>query len=873
MIQKSQLTPELWQRVQALFHDALQITQIDRQTWVKDACNTDFEARDIVLKMLATDAKVNNQMIVPANQFLDCVEQPEQKIGEELGPYRIASFLGAGGMGQVFRAVRVDGVVIQEVAIKLLRYGAMAAELKRRFEIERRILARLCHPGIVRFIDAGSDAAGRPYVVMELVDGLPITQYANSKILGLHDRLKLFVQVLDTVSYAHSQLIVHRDIKPSNVLVDKNGMPHLLDFGIARPLLDIDGALRAGGATQTTWRTYSLKYAAPEQIRGDPIAIGSDIYALGGLLYELLTDCTSLELQDLTLLKAQELILHQMPAAPSFRKLDGCRIPYTSKDLKGDLDRIVLHALKKEANKRYITVDAFALDVRHHLQQQPISLRSGVTSYRFWKFVYRHKMSVAITALLLVSLISFSVVFALQANRLQIEKENALFSATKAQRERDRAQAVSRFMVRLFQSARTVENKNTNPTVKDLLLNAGNKVQEDIANGVEIDWRIIDSLSSAHISQGLWEKSEALFKLADMLAKKDPYIQPAELLRLTLNRVDGSLMNNKIDKAKALLFQTKTPAIDSADSLILEMFKASYLIDATLQSEEFEHALKSLLPRSIATVGENDMSTFQIRLRLANHLKGQNKLFEAQSHYEPLRAQTLLLPLTHARRIAVALSFGGLLARRGDFERAEKMIFEGVNSAKELYGESSPAYAQPLISWALFLARKLEYSEAIKNLKIAREIYVSALGANSSRIFNPTIGLIAIYVKQNNFSEAERELLSIQKFIGSESELDTAAQSEWTIYSARIQNELQNYDNVLTICNNFEPKIKQINTSTNTLLAQIQLEKTFAFFKLGKLHDAELSYLASLQNMGANADEWDKKRQSTVGALLTEAKL
>lgn len=430
------MTPEIWQRAQQLFHDALELSEANREAWLQDACAGDEDMFALVLELMATDAAVTEQSIVPGIEVLQNAEKPELQIGQILGSYQITAFIGSGGMGQVFRAERTDGVVKQVVAIKLLRFSASAAELKRRFAIERRILARLNHPGIARFLDAGADQSERPFVVMELIDGLPITAYARQHRLGLQARLQLFVKVLDAVSYAHSQLIVHRDIKPGNVLVDKTGAPRLLDFGIAKPLSDIDEALRAEGATETTMRAFSLKYAAPEQFKGEAIGIGCDIYGLGGLLYELLTDCTALELHDLSMLKAQERVFHQMPALPSERHLSS-EIPYSAKVLRGDLDRITLHALKKEPQERYATVEAFGADVRRYLKQEPISLRSGIRRYRISKFLQRNKLPVALASVLAVALFLGGSLMWLQQRQLTIERDNALRAQRRAERSSD----------------------------------------------------------------------------------------------------------------------------------------------------------------------------------------------------------------------------------------------------------------------------------------------------------------------------------------------------------------------------------------------------------------------------------------------------
>jgi eukaryotic-like serine/threonine-protein kinase len=499
------MSPELWQRALVLFGEALAQPDAERTSWLENRCGADKELLALVQNMLSTDAEIAANSIIPASTVLAQSEQPELNFGDELGPYRIVSFLGAGGMGQVFRAERVDGVVTQAVAVKLLRHSASAAELRRRFAIERRILARLNHPGIARFIDAGADAAGRPFVVMELIEGVSITNFARTQKLGLKARLNLFAQVLEAVAYAHSQLIVHRDIKPGNVLVDAAGTARLLDFGIAKPLSDIDEALRAEGATETTMRAFSLKYAAPEQLKGEAIGVGCDIYALGGLLCELLTDLPALDLKDLPLLKAQERIFHQMPEAPSARKLDAS-IPYSAKELKGDLDRMALHALKKEAHERYATVDAFAADVRSHLRQEPISLRSGVSSYRLWKFVQRHKLPVALAGSLILGLLASSAAMYLQQQRLKVERDNALSQQT-------RAEQVTQLLTDAFEAADPSKNRGNEVKARQVLDQAARRLK-DTQLDPDAFVKLSVTLANVYRSLGLLQEGTALVDAA-----------------------------------------------------------------------------------------------------------------------------------------------------------------------------------------------------------------------------------------------------------------------------------------------------------------------------------------------------------------------
>ena len=588
------MTPEIWQRAQQLFHDALELPEADRHAWLTEACAGDVGLFALVLELMATDASVAEQSIVPAIEVLQNAEKPELQIGQILGSYQITAFIGAGGMGQVFRAERTDGVVKQVVAIKLLRFSASAAELKRRFAIERRILARLNHPGIARFLDAGSDQADRPFVVMELIDGLPINQYCAEQKLSLTQRLQLFAKVLDAVAYAHRQLIVHRDLKPGNILVDRTGQPKLLDFGIAKPLSDIDEALRADGHTETTMRAFSIKYAAPEQMRGDPIGLGVDIYALGGILYELLTGTTALELRDLNLAKAQAQIENSIPILASKRLslaiaarqtigLSAPSVNHSAKALAGDLDKIVAHALKKEAHERYLTIDQFSADIEHYLRQEPISLRSSVASYRARKFVQRYKLPVALSATLLLGLVTASIAMFMQQQRLKVERDNALS-------QQSRAEQVTQLLTDAFEAADPSQNRGHEVKAREVLDQAARRLK-DAKLDPDAYVKLSVTLASVYRSLGLVKEGQTLAEAANLqLANlKSPEIK-IQLLHL-LARVykdAGEQSKRLVMIAQAASMTDVTNPVLRIDQRMLEidlMAEAGHVIEGIKQAK------------------------------------------------------------------------------------------------------------------------------------------------------------------------------------------------------------------------------------------------------------------------------------------------
>ncbi|MEO5625449.1 MAG: serine/threonine-protein kinase, partial [Dokdonella sp.] len=419
------MTPEQWTLARALFEAALERPPADRAAFLDAAAaadpRCDAHVRDEVRAMLAADEATGDHATELAGAAPDLLAQLDAKssaderggfLGVRVGPWKLVRELGHGGMGAVYLGERVDGDFQQRAAIKLVRTGWDAGELQRRFRSERRILASLDHPNIARLIDGGETIDGKPYLAMEFVDGKPLCAYCDTKRLPLIERLRLFVSICAAVAHAHRSLIVHRDLKPSNILVNTDGEVKLLDFGIAR-------LLEPGThATSSALRMFTPEYAAPEQVRGDAVTTSVDVYALGLMLYELLTGRRPYGQAASTPAAYERAILTDEPARPSLlaqahdaqslalaqaRVLDPNQL---GASLRGDLDAIVLKALRKEPEQRYASVEAFADDVQRYLRHQPVSARRGNWRYRGGRFLQRHWLAAALGTLALAGILS-----------------------------------------------------------------------------------------------------------------------------------------------------------------------------------------------------------------------------------------------------------------------------------------------------------------------------------------------------------------------------------------------------------------------------------------------------------------------------------
>ena len=401
------LPPEQWTRVKELFDAAVELPPGERSALLDQFCNGDDTLRKEVESLLRSDDRAASFIEEPALRMprdLLAEEAEESFADQQLGAYRTIREIGRGGLGTVYLATRSDDQYQKQVAIKLVRRGLDTEDVLQRFRGERQILAQLEHPNIARLIDAGSIEQGLPYFVMEYVEGQPINSYCDGHKLSTTDRLKLFRLVCGAVTYAHQHLVIHRDIKPSNILVTEEGVPKLVDFGIAK-LLHADDPLSA--LTMTGVRVMTPEYASPEQIRGLPITTSTDIYSLGVLLYELLAGRKPYRLTTHTAEELSRAVVEQLPERPSTAIQNNQQSEVSNhKFLRGDLDNIVLMALRKEPERRYASVEQFSEDIRRHLEGRPVIAHKDTVGYRAGKFVKRHKAGVFATALVAFTLLA-----------------------------------------------------------------------------------------------------------------------------------------------------------------------------------------------------------------------------------------------------------------------------------------------------------------------------------------------------------------------------------------------------------------------------------------------------------------------------------
>ncbi|GAA3913680.1 serine/threonine-protein kinase [Luteimonas lutimaris] len=485
---------ERWQRLSPLLDALLELEPDARERSLASLREEDPKLAEDLAGLLALEAEGDDFLAEPL-----VAPMPGARPGILIGPYKLERLLGEGGMGQVWLASRADGLYQRRVALKLLRPGLADPNLRLRFTRERQILARLGHPHIARLLDAGISADNQPYLALDYVEGEPITEWCKARDLDVHACVRLFMQVCEAVSHAHANLIVHRDLKPSNILVTPLDEVRLLDFGIAKLL---DTAEQAPDNTRTGLRAFTLHYAAPEQIRGEPVTTMTDVYSLGVVLYEVLSGAKPYLLKRQTDAEWEEAILGADPPKPSSMRLrnadeggDPAAPRRRARQLAGDLDNIVLKALAKHAEQRYPSVEAMALDLQRYLDGKPVHARAQSLAYRLRKYAGRHRWALASAALVAVTFAAALGIVMWQSH--QFVREGA------------RAQALKNFVVGLFENAGSTP-EGVPLDVRQLLEAGVARGNQELARQPEARAELFGVIARLRLGLGDYEEASSL---------------------------------------------------------------------------------------------------------------------------------------------------------------------------------------------------------------------------------------------------------------------------------------------------------------------------------------------------------------------------
>ncbi len=746
-------SPELhWQQIQTILDEVFELPTEQRLAFLQRACGSNPDLYSEVETLLKAERDAPAFLDRPAvelmQSFLSTATNNQRAqipdyTARSIGSYRLREAIGRGGMGVVYRAERAEGNFDQQVAIKLLSNWQNRDLRLDRFQREQQLLASLNHPNIAQLYDGGLTEEGQPYIVMEYVQGEPINIYCDRHRLTIDARLKLTMQVVDALHYAHRNLVIHRDIKPSNILVTEDGQIKLLDFGIAKLL----GEQEAADLTHTGDQLMTPGFAAPEQLRGQNVSVATDIFQLGLVLYELLTGRHAFRERAGTYFELAKKVCEQTPTRPSvivtqrvessdgaaqhnsfkprvgtLSRLPAQRLAHWSKKLRGDLDAIVLKALRNEPEMRYASMEALGADIEAYFAARPVEAREKGTRYRISKFVRRNAWAVLASASVIALLIAYATTATVQAKRIQ----NAL---DQSRVEAHKAQQVSDFIIDIFKISDPAVAGIETVTARELLENSRERIHDQLEDAPEIRAQMLHVLGKIYYNLGSYDDS-------------------------------ASLLQEATDSRRHLL-PKQDPALASS---------MTHLGIAYRETDRYDQA-RLLFEEALSIYRSHDVeSTDQARV-----LSALAQLLRKQRHYE--EAETLFHDaIAMLRRVttnsdhnelALGLKNLAMLQRvQGNFPAAETNMLEAIAMEERLLGSEHPEYTQGLRDLAGILADMERYDEAKMLSLRALEIQERVLGLTHPYTAYTLQNLGLLTYRQGQLATAEdflRRTLSIQR--------------------------------------------------------------------------------------------------------------
>lgn len=744
------LSPERWREVESLLDAAFDRAPEERAAFLEEACADDPELRQIVIRLLEADGDAGAFLEQPAGiwaaSFLETgpsnapPSPPTPGVGAHVGPYRLVRELGRGGMGVVYLAQRADEQFDQEVAIKLIAHRD-TERVVQRFRSERQILAQLQHPNIARLFDGGVTEDDQPYFVMEYVQGEPIDVYCDENELSIDERLELFGTVIAAVEHAHRNLVVHRDLKPSNVLVDPNGRVKLLDFGIAK-ILSAEGE-EVASQTGVSGLRMTPAYASPEQVRGEPVSTATDVYQLGVLAYELLSGHRPHRFETNAPMEVAKKISEEIPDPPSkvvdqertLTHSDGTtetitpdavsRVRTTDpstlrRRLAGDLDAVVMNALRKDPEDRYASAGALGNDLQRYRSSLPVEARPPTAGYRARTFLRRHSWGATVVAAFLALVIGFSVLYTTQVSA---ERD-------RAQNEAQKAERVSDFLADLFVASSPFEEvKGDTLMARDLLRRGARRIDQTLDEEPEVQAEMMQTIGEVYKDRGNYERADTLLTQA--------YTQWSGLL--------------------------SPPAPELAKNLRLQSAlrndQGQYAVAESLAREalQMDRAIHGSIHETVA----DDL----FLIGLAQQEQGHYAVAESL-HQEALDIRRTVLPETD---VTVARSLGELeraVAAQGNYAAAESLQHAALRLNRQIYGRNHPRVAQDLHDVGYLERRQGKYEEAERDYRKAVEVLRETLGPSHPELANPLNNLGILLAVQGRYREATpyfRKALAIRR--------------------------------------------------------------------------------------------------------------
>ncbi len=850
-----------------LFEDVLNINSAERENFLNEKCGNDIELKKEIFSLINTFENKEDFLEKPLAIDENALESfNDPYIGKQIGNYLIDGEAGVGGMGIVYSGKRNDKEFEHKVAIKILKQGVTSEYLLKRFQVERQTLANLQHPNIARLLDGGRTDEGLPYLVMEFINGIPITEYCNQNKLEIKERLELFHKVCVAVQYAHRNLVIHRDIKPGNILVNEDGNPKLLDFGIAK-LVDEDLNESTEGLTRTGMWHLTPEYSSPEQINGEKITTASDIYSLGVLLYEILTDEQPYKITSSSPVAISKIITEESILKPSEKvkqtsttRNAGNKKYYYSQNpektfnqLKGDLDNIVFKAMHKDPEQRYSSVQDFMNDINRYLNGLPVTARRDTLTYRASKFIRRHKIGVALFILFNVLIISGLITIIYQGNIAAKERD-------RAQTELRKFEEVNDFILEMLSSADPgVESKDIK--VYDILDKAAKDVETELQNQPEVKAAIKQTLGSTFIGLGEFEKAKKLLsesfeenkKLYGLYAEETA--KTSHQLGLCYDWIGNFDLADSFYNLGINIYEkiSDTPPKALADNL---NDYGSFLTNLGLYDSSttaFKRALN--IYRSYSE--EKDKKQAITINNLAVNLHYQKKVDEAEKYY--LEAQEILTNLYGPNQPEIGTIYNNLAyiyLDNKDYQASEKAFQKSYEIKLALLGENHPNVGLAFVNLGMLYFTEKEYGKAEVTLLNAIELFnrtkafkdpILALGyywlgcvylesnklaraeeglnnslrireeifpENNFKVWSTKGELGVCLLKQKKYKEAEKLLIGSLNFYLNDKNKDKNKIARYTKYSAVLYKETGNTDKAKY----YQSKLEKLENSETTKL-------------------------------------------------------
>jgi eukaryotic-like serine/threonine-protein kinase len=696
-----------WEKVQSLFHETADLPESERLSSLRAACDGDEALVSEVLALLEAEGRgaslLDRNVAHVAHQLFS--DTDDSRPFKQFGPYRILKTLGEGGMGTVYLAHRED--LGSLVAVKILRDAWLSPARRKRFASEQRTLAQLNHPFIARLYDADTSPDGTPFFVMEYVEGVPLTDYCRERHSSVTERLRLFRAVCEAVLYAHQHAVIHRDLKPSNILVKNDGAIRLLDFGIAKHAATLD---ESADQTLTGLPLMTPAYAAPEQMRGDPVGVQTDVYSLGVILYELLTGRLPFDLSSRTPAQVEQILAEAEPAKPSKIARTTAALPSQnasamSKLAWADLDVLCLTAMHKDLGRRYQSVEALARDVDHYLKGEPLEARPDTAGYRVRKFITRNRQAVMAVAVMLIAAVGLVVFFTV---RLALARNAALAEASRRQR-------IQTFMTNLFQGGDASAGPADNLRVVTLL-DRGVQQAHSLSAEPEVQADLYETLGTLYQNLGKFDQANDLLHAALVQRQSIFGLDSAQVAE---SLVDLGLLRNdqaQLPEAERLVRQGLAMSQRHLPPNNLAIVKATTALGTVLDDRGSYDAAISVLEQAMRMQSSTGAPTSDY---LSTAYELANAHFYA-GHYD--KAETMNQQLLfvyrqtygerHPRVADILVNLAEIRQALGHYPDAEEYSRQALGIAQSWYGKDSPQAAIDLTIVARTLVYQKRYREA-----------------------------------------------------------------------------------------------------------------------------------------------------------------